>query len=277
MSTSSFADMLDKVEKWLEEVEEEIGEVYVEQAPEVVGTTVVLKGWRRAKITPYHNVRVAIEHFGIPITPIPKARIFRPSFTAIERRGSYDLDTRLSHAPTLIKRYPPSFCFHALSIVVNSVTQERPPVETGGDCWIGLRGVGLCVAVGAQIRQTEEHAVYLVHLYGSLERKEIVDVGLLVVPTRNTIEGTIPGDRALFRSELEELQGYATKETVEIGAEVPVFYDARRLVPSSAHFEVQLTFGPKEFPLHFEAESIFTSADFRWEMRYVPNWDNVLN
>ena len=73
-----------------------------------------------------------------------------------------------------------------------------------------------CIAIGARISHTHTPLVYSVFSYGSLARKELVDAGLFVVPTRNMVKETIAGDRKLRPSEECTFPVYATKETVKV-------------------------------------------------------------
>lgn len=122
------------------------------------------------------------------MTPALKAQYFHLLFVRIEHKPLFYLETRLSHLAILNHLYPPSFCFHALSVIVNTITNEAPPVETGGNCWVGMPRMLYCLAVGSCVYHAHTYSIYLVFLYTTLERKEITDVGLFVVPTWYTVE-----------------------------------------------------------------------------------------
>ena len=132
------------------------------------------------------------------------------------------------------------------------------------------------IAMGARIKYGEESSVYICYLYETaLGRREIVDVGLLEAPTRNTVEAVVAGDRELTRTEKAEFPWLETRETIKRGHEVPKFSVIRGGIPYTSHFEVQLTFHPIHRPARMEAESVFNSTDFLSEMGYSRGWQNL--
>ena len=245
------------------------------------------RNWRSIillTISPYTSVvglvirpaPVTVKHIGIPISPVPKVRTLYPSFSEIEHRALYFLDTRLSRLSLFLRIYHPSFCFHVTEIASNPLTNERPSVESNGDCWIIIEGAVYAVGLGARLKHGKECSTYIGYLYNSpVERREVADVGLFVVPTRNTIQEEIPGDRRLSQAERERNPGLMTKERVKREYELPELEGMRRAIPQEAHFKVQLTFGPRDRIERIEAESVFNSKDFILELGYLRNWNEI--
>ena len=140
-----------------------------------------------------------------------------------------------------------------------------------------MEGAVYAVGLGARVKHGKECSTYVCYLYNSpVERREVADVGLFVVPTRNTTQEEVPGDRRLGQTEKEKNPGFKTKERVRRDYELPELEGMRRAIPREAHFKVQLTFGPHDRIRRIEAESVFNSKDFILEFGYLRNWDDIL-
>ena len=214
---------------------------------------------------PHPTIPASIVHIGVPVAPIPQLRSFHLSFETLHQRELYYIDTSPSSLSVLLEIYHPAFCFHIMTIVHDAKTEERPTIQTDGDCWVVRDGILHAVAVGARVKHGRMHSAFVCYLYDCpISRKEIIDVGLLVVPTRNTTDPIVTG-RPAVGTTAEHLREYS----------LPEYWDIRRGIASGAHAEVQLTFHPRECPQLVEAESVYTSAEFMSVMRHTRDWDEL--
>lgn len=188
----------------------------------------------------FQSATVSIEHLTVPTKRVHGV----PSSKSLIFANVNDAPTLLLYPapliiPAIIYRFPPRFIFETGTIAFDPVTQRRPTVRIGFDCWIGSDEGMEALALSFRISFNSQATVFIAHRYTCVARKRIRSTGLFVVPTRYVVQ-----------DEAEPL-------TSNHGIDTPLFRFIRSKVPRNAgHKQVQLTFSPSNFPVRTTAESV---------------------